>query len=94
MNLNHEQQDLVDFAYRINRALGAHLSVLFITGVVYPEKDWQYRQLVNHLETNKNFTLITGFDCNPIKRCVWLDTISKPLQDILKENGKIKWAVN
>lgn len=92
MKLTNDQQELIDFAYRINRLLGAHLSILLTTGIVFPEKEWQYRQLLEHLKTNNDFGLKTGFEANPIKRCIWLDTNSTPLKDVLKSNGKIVWT--
>jgi hypothetical protein len=91
-NLTNDQQDLIDFAYRISRLLGANLSILLRTGVVFISKEWQFRELLKHLQTNKDFGLVTGFEYNQLKRCIWLDHISKPLKDILKANDKINWT--
>jgi hypothetical protein len=93
MKLTNEQHDLVDFAYRINSKMGANLSFLFQFGVVYITVRNDYMNLLNHLRTNKNFGLQTGFDNNHQKMCIWLDTVQDTLKEVYKSNGKIEWTV-
>lgn len=86
MELTKEQQELVDFANQQSTFIGGRLEVLLRVGVVAFELDWQYKKLLEHLHTNKNFGLITGFDHNPYKRIIWMDTLPLTLRRQFKWN--------
>lgn len=77
----YSNQDLVDFAYRINKQMGANLETLLKHGVVGMTKETDFNMLLNHLKTNKNFNLLTGFEFNKAKGLIWLDTISLTLKN-------------
>jgi hypothetical protein len=66
--------------------MGGNLQILLKFGVVGITKDWEFSRLLNHLQTNENFDLITGFDFNRKKGFIWLDTISEPLKAQLKND--------
>lgn len=89
MKLTSEQQDLVDFAYRINRRMGANLQFLLNFGVVYMSDNTAYYFMLEHLRTNKNFGLVTGFEHNPKSLCIWLDTEKSTLKDIYRSRRTI-----
>lgn len=86
MNLSNEQQELVDFAYRQSKGNGGRLEVLLKHGVVGFQFRDQYQRLLTHLQTNKNFGLITGFDHNEYKMLIWLDTLPLSLKRQFKWN--------
>jgi hypothetical protein len=92
MKLTDEQQELIDFAYRINRPMGGNLSILLQYGVICPIRRYDYMLLLEHLRTNQNFGLVTGFEHNHQKQFIWLDTLTEPLKEALRSNGKIKWS--
>lgn len=82
--MEYSDVELVEFAYRINKTMGGNLHILLKFGVVGIVKDWEFTRLLNHLQTNKSFDLLTGFDFNRRKGFIWLESLSESLKEQLK----------
>lgn len=84
MAIAKDNNELIDFAYRIERRMGANLKFLLSFEVVTFNNEWDFRKLLNHLKTNEEFGLVTGFDYNPATKYIWLDSISPALKKHFK----------
>lgn len=81
-------EELVEFARKQNKKMGSNLAILLKFGVVGIVKEWEFTALVNHLQTNRDFELITGFEYNREKGLIWLDRNTEEFKKTLRHKYK------